>query len=156
MRKVKLECLVTEAEPQMFEQMLGTAEADFYGHQTKHGSFVFGGHTGYERYAIDYTNPCSSSSFASCTSRGIMKYFPILKDAKIVRAWAGFMDECADEVATVSRIDEIPGLYVECSFTGHGFGIGPAAGYNTAELIATGKTSADIQPLRYDRFKTAM
>jgi sarcosine oxidase, subunit beta len=156
MRKVKLECLVTEAEPQMFEQMLGTAEADFYGHQTKHGSFVFGGHTGYERYAIDYANPSSSSSFASCTSRGIMKYFPILKDAKIVRAWAGFMDECADEVATVSKIDEIPGLYVECSFTGHGFGIGPAAGYNTAELITTGKTPADIQPLRYDRFKTAM
>lgn len=156
MRKVKLECLVTEAEPQMFEQMLGTAEADFYGHQTKHGSFVFGGHTGYEQYAIDYTNPCSSSSFASCTSRGIMKYFPVLRDAKIVRAWAGFMDECADQVATVSKIDEIPGLYVECSFTGHGFGLGPAAGYNTAELITTGKTPADIQPLRYDRFKTAM
>ena len=26
-----IECLVTEAEPKMFEQMLGTAEADFYG-----------------------------------------------------------------------------------------------------------------------------
>ena len=43
MRKRVLQCLVTEAEPQMFEQMLGTAAADFYGHQTKHGSFVFRG-----------------------------------------------------------------------------------------------------------------
>ena len=32
--KVLLEALVTEAQPPMFEQMLGTAMADFYGHQT--------------------------------------------------------------------------------------------------------------------------
>ena len=38
-----IEALVTEAEPKMFGQMLGTADADFYGHQTDHGSFVFGG-----------------------------------------------------------------------------------------------------------------
>ena len=48
MQKVKLTCLVTEAQPFMFEQMLGTAEADFYGHQSSHGSFVFGGSTGLE------------------------------------------------------------------------------------------------------------
>jgi sarcosine oxidase subunit beta len=48
-----LECLVTEAQPHMFDQMLGTAEADFYGHQTKHGSFVFGGSSGLERYNKD-------------------------------------------------------------------------------------------------------
>ena len=36
MIKQKMQCLVTEAEPRMFEQMLGTAEADFYGHQSSH------------------------------------------------------------------------------------------------------------------------
>ena len=44
MNKALLECIVTEAEPPMFEQMLCAAMADFYGHQTPHGSFVFGGH----------------------------------------------------------------------------------------------------------------
>ena len=154
MRKVKLECLVTEAEPPMFEQMLGTAAADFYGHQTKHGSFVFGGHTGYEKYAEDFTTSISTSRFSSCASRGIMGYFPMLKNAKIVRSWAGFEDESSDMVATVSKIDEVPGLYAECGFTGHGFGIAPAAGSNIAKLIATGKSSADISPLRYNRFET--
>lgn len=43
-----IEALVTEAEPKMFAQMLGTADADFYGHQTDHGSFVFGGASGME------------------------------------------------------------------------------------------------------------
>lgn len=48
MQSVVLESLVTEAQAPMFNQMLGTAEADFYGHQTKHGSFVFGGTLGLE------------------------------------------------------------------------------------------------------------
>jgi len=33
MSRVLIEALVTEAEPHMFDQMLGTAEADFYGHR---------------------------------------------------------------------------------------------------------------------------
>ena len=53
MSKKLLEALVTEAEPELFPQMLGTAEADFYGHQTKHGSFVFGGSSGMEGVNLD-------------------------------------------------------------------------------------------------------
>src|SRR5699024_8631112 len=45
------EALVTEMQPPMFEQMLGTADADFYGHQTVHGSFVFGSESGLEEAA---------------------------------------------------------------------------------------------------------
>ena len=86
-----LEALVTEAEPPMFNQMLGTAEADFYGHQTKHGSFVFGGSSGMERYNKDNGTPITNSKTASCICRGIMKYFPNLANAKIVRTWAGWM-----------------------------------------------------------------
>ena len=33
MHKELIEALVTEAEPKMFPQMLGTADADFYGHR---------------------------------------------------------------------------------------------------------------------------
>ena len=55
--RVLIEALVTEAEPHMFDQMLGTAEADFYGHQTKHGSFVFGGSSGYEAVNKDNGTP---------------------------------------------------------------------------------------------------
>lgn len=42
MTKFFEECLVTEMQPHMFDIMLGTADADFYGHQSQHGSFVFG------------------------------------------------------------------------------------------------------------------
>lgn len=73
----------------MFNQMLGTAEADFYGHQTNHGSFVFGGDCGLEGFTEDPINRPNSkdncSITAPCICRGIMKYFSNLAEAKIVR-----------------------------------------------------------------------
>lgn len=160
MRKKLLQCLVTEAEPQMFKQMLGTAAADFYGHQTKHGSFVFGGHDGYEDYANrlndNNTYPPSTADFVSACSRGITGYFPLLENAKVVRSWAGYEDYASDAICTVSKVDEVPGLYIECSFTGHGFGIGPSAAYNIAELICTGKSPVDLSAYKYNRFKPAL
>lgn len=151
---LKMECLVTEAEPFMFEQMLGTAEADFYGHQTKHGSFVFGGSTGLELYNKDNGKLISTGLGASCTCRGIMKYFPALSDAKIVRSWTGIIEECADKIPVISEVEEVPGLYVACGFTGHGFGIAPGAAYNIAEIMSEGTPTVDMTPFRYDRFKS--
>ena len=153
MQSALLEALVTEAEPKMFDQMLGTAEADFYGHQTKHGSFVFGGSSGLEGFNKDNGTPICSSITASCICRGIMKYFPILEDAKIVRIWAGWMDLCADKVPVISKVEEVPGLVLACGFSGHGFGIAPAVGEQLARLIVDGTTDVDLTPLRYDRFK---
>ena len=153
MQPIKMECLVTEAQPYMFEQMLGTAEADFYGHQTKHGSFVFGGSTGLEVYNKDNGKNISNSLGASCTCRGIMKYFPALSDAKIVRSWTGYIDECADKIPVISPGEEVPGLYLACGFTGHGFGIAPGAAYNIAEMLTDGTPTVDMKEFRYDRFK---
>ena len=148
-----LEALVTEAEPHMFDQMLGTAEADFYGHQTKHGSFVFGGSSGLERYNKDNGTPVTNSKTAPCICRGIMKYFPDLAKAKIVRTWAGWMDASSDGVPSLGKVDEVPGLYVACAFNGHGFGIAPAAGEQLAKLMITGTTDISLDELRYDRYK---
>lgn len=153
MNKVLLEVLVTEAQPPMFYQMLGTATADFYGHQSKHGSFVFGGSSGYEAFNKDNGTPATSSITASCICRGIVNYFPILADAKIVRTWAGWMDECVDKVPVISFVEEVPGLILACAFTGHGFGIAPTVGKLLSEMVVNGEPSIDLNPFRYDRFK---
>ena len=156
MHKELCECLVTEAEPHMFNQMLGTAEADFYGHQADHGSFVFGGMSGMELNNKDIgpkNSPSNSAITAPCICRGIMKYFPALADAKIVRTWAGYLDICQDGVPVLGFVDEVPGLVVACAFSGHGFGIAPAVGEQMAMLIDEGHTTVDISGLRYGRFK---
>lgn len=147
------ECLVTEMQPPMFWQMLGTAEADFYGHQTKHGSFVFGGSSGLEYFHRNQADDAHETSITpACVCRGIMKYFPNLSEAKIIRNWAGWIDVCADHVPVIDRVEEVPGLILACAFSGHGFGIAPAVGQILTELVLDQPTCVDISPLKYDRF----
>lgn len=151
-----IEALVTEAEPKMFPQMLGTADADFYGHQTNHGSFVFGGASGFETMNKDNGKMITNSITAPCICRGIMKYIPKLADAKIVRTWAGYEDVCADGVPVISEVEEVPGLILACGFTGHGFGISPIVGILLSEMARGEKTTLDLSAFRYDRFKAVI
>lgn len=156
MRKELIEALVTEAEPKMFPQMLGTADADFYGHQTNHGSFVFGGATGMESTVLDNGTNRTSSLTAPCICRGIMKYIPKLADAKIVRTWAGYEDLSIDGIPVISKVEEVPGLLLACGFTGHGFGISPVVGQLLAQLAAGETPMLSLQEFRYDRFHAAI
>ena len=153
MSHVLIEALVTEAQPPMFAQMLGTADADFYGHQTEHGSFVFGGDSGFEAVNKDNGHMVTSSITASCTCRGILKYIPKLAHAKIVRTWAGYEDVSYDGVPVISPVDEVPGLILACAFTGHGFGIAPVVGMLLAQLAREEEPSLELSEFRYDRFK---
>jgi sarcosine oxidase subunit beta len=153
MNPALLECLVTEDCPPMFYQMLGTAMADFYGHQSKHGSFVFGGTTGFEPYTSGVGVPPATPSSAPGTCRGIIKYFPVLKDLKIVRAWAGYMDDCFDHIPVIDTPSEVPGLVIGCGFSGHGFGISPTAAAVLAQLAVEETPVMDISQFKYDRFK---
>lgn len=156
MREELIEALVTEAEPKMFPQMLGTADADFYGHQTNHGSFVFGGATGMESTVLDNGTNRTSSLTAPCICRGIMKYIPKLADAKIVRTWAGYEDLSIDGIPVISKVEEVPGLLLACGFTGHGFGISPVVGQLLAQLAAGETPMLSLQEFRYDRFHAAI
>ena len=155
--EVLIECLVTEAEPPMFGQMLGTADADFYGHQTKHGSFVFGGASGYEDFngCVDEGRISVSAMTAPAECRAILRWIPDLAHAKVVRTWAGYEDTCADGVPVLGKVEEVPGLVVACGFTGHGFGISPVVGQLLAEVARDEEPALDLSAFRYDRFKPA-
>ena len=149
------ECLVTEMQPHMFDIMLGTAGADFYGHQAKHGSFIFGSDCGYEE-VTDMEDPSkliTNSMTLSASCRAIMDYVPALRSAKVVRSWCGWLDNAFDGVPFISRVDEAEGLIVACGFTGHGFGTAPAVGLMLSQMVAGEETAVDISALRYDRFK---
>ena len=149
------EALVTEMEPEMFDIMLGCADGDFYGHQSQHGSFVFGSDSGLEDgidMPMDDLRTSSLTVSAGC--RAIMGYIPLLADAKIVRTWGGWIDMCHDGVPVISKVSEVPGMILACGFTGHGFGTAPAVGLMLAQMVLGEKTVVDISALSYDRFKT--
>ena len=149
------EALVTEMQPHMFDIMLGTADADFYGHQAKHGSFVFGSESGLEEAADMAPSDLKTNALTlSAGCRAATGYIPLLKDAKIVRSWGGWLDLCYDGVPVISPVEEVPGLILACAFTGHGFGTAPSVGLMLAQMVLGEKTVVDISPLRYDRFKS--
>lgn len=153
MNPVLLETLVTEAQPPMFGQMLGTAAADFYGHQTDHGSFVFGGTSGFEEVTGHRGQDVSTSLATSSTCRGILAYLPALAETRVVRAWSGFIDVTQDAVPVISPVEEVPGLILAAGFTGHGFGISPTVGLLLSQLASGQKPVLDLGAFRYDRFK---
>lgn len=100
--------------------------ADFYGHQTPHGSFVFGGHTGME------------------------PYFGTLCHGEKQPVTGHFRSDSSPRIDTCK---EVEGLAIAYGFTGHGFGIGPITGLLLSELLLDGKTSTlPIDAFRYDRF----
>lgn len=147
-------CLVTEMEPKMFPQMLGCADADFYGHQTSHGSFVFGAVAGPEALMDEDTDEVNFAHAATlgASCRAIEGYVPALKNAKIIRSWTGWCDCTSDGVCVLGRPEETPGLILATGFNGHGFGTAPAVGYMMAQIADGEAPMLDLSSLRYERF----
>jgi glycine/D-amino acid oxidase-like deaminating enzyme len=45
----------------------------------------------------------------------------------------------------------LPGFHIASGFSGHGFGIGPAAGQLMADLVTGAKPIVDPRPYRFER-----
>lgn len=152
-RRKLIEMFVTEAAPRMFDFMISSTDGAFYGHQTDHGSFVFGGDSGLEHYPVLREEERTLQITAPAISRGVLQYFPTLADLKIIRTWAGWIDLTPDLVPCIGPAEEVPGLLMAAGYSAHGFCLGPVTGKIFSELICGVEPCSDITPLRYDRFK---
>ncbi len=95
-------------------------------------------------------DPVTPINDAAVTS--LQEVFPVFRGIQVAQQWAGLIDVTPDAVPVISEVDAVPGLVIATGFSGHGFGIGPAAGRLAAE-IATAKTPiVDPAPFRYSRF----
>jgi glycine/D-amino acid oxidase-like deaminating enzyme len=78
--------------------------------------------------------------------------YPAFAGAKLTRAWSGLIDVTPSGLPVISPAP-LPGLFIASGFSGHGFGIGPAAGRLAAELI-TGTAAGEVaRAFRYHEFK---
>ncbi len=82
----------------------------------------------------------------------VKKAFPAFAKAEIAQRWAGYMDVTPDAVPVISPLDQIPGFFVATGFSGHGFGIGPAAGRLMADLVLGKTPIVDPTDFRFSRF----
>lgn len=147
------EAFVTEPIPPVTEKFISAASGCFYAQQQCNGTWVIGGDSNYEIYDANYPREVTFSFSAPRIARFFLDYMPSLKGVKVIRSWSGQLDMCWDGSPVISRVEEVPGLYIGCAFTGHGFGIGPAAGYVLAQMALGEEPAADLSGLRYDRFR---
>ena len=78
---------------------------------------------------------------------------PALADAPLVGGYAGIIEHTPDKHSILGTVPGFDGYYIACGFSGHGFQHAPIVGRVMAEVILDGRaSSADISPLRYERF----
>ncbi len=78
--------------------------------------------------------------------------FPIFAHAPILQTWAGMIDATPDAIPVISTVKTYVGLIIATGFSGHGFGIGPAAGRLAADLATGADPIVDPWAFRYERF----
>lgn len=88
------------------------------------------------------------------SARTVWDLFPVMREATIVRAWAGIEARMPDDIPVIGPSSTSEGVYHQFGFSAHGFQLGPGAGALMAELIATGATNLPIAPFSIGRFQS--
>ncbi len=109
-----------------------------------------GGTGPYERRRV--LNPPLAAESMSAALERLQRAFPIFDGARIKQRWAGVMDITPDALPVISAVPQHAGLVIGSGFSGHGFGLAPAAGEALADLATAGESDIDLTPFRLSRF----
>jgi glycine/D-amino acid oxidase-like deaminating enzyme len=154
--------LVTEALPPFLTRCLlsagyiaakydpGLAEGVNLGisiEQTGNGNFLLGStreFVGFDKR----TTPEAMKRIVLETTRII----PRLKDAHMIRAFAGLRPYTTDSLPILGKVNGLEGFVIAAGHEGDGIALSPITGQVIAELIADGKPSIPLDPFALDRF----
>ncbi|BBK34264.1 glycine/D-amino acid oxidase-like deaminating enzyme [Stella humosa] len=82
----------------------------------------------------------------------VARDFPVFRDMQVAATWGGLIDSTPDVVPVISTVDRVPGFVIATGFSGHGFGIGPAAGRLAADLVTGDRPIVDPREFRFSRY----
>lgn len=97
-------------------------------------------------------DPKPSKKSAERIMTNARRAFPVLDKAEIAQRWAGYIDVTPDAVPVISAVDGVQGFHIATGFSGHGFGIGPAAGRLMADIVTGRPPIVDPAAFRLSRF----
>ena len=113
-------------------------------HWTKDGA------TPFEKHRI--LNPIPTHRSLQRMKKILSDRLPELSNTAIIQSWSGMIDATPDAVPVMDSSDDLKGLFIATGFSGHGFGIGPAAGKIMAALIQGNTSGHDLSRFRFSRF----
>lgn len=73
--------------------------------------------------------------------------YPALKNVEVAEAWGAWIDTMPDAMPVISQVPSLPGFFVAAGLSGHGFGLGPAAGHLAADIITGDVPISDPRPI---------
>jgi sarcosine oxidase subunit beta len=138
-----LQALVTERLKPWLHVVIVSATLHVYVNQTDRGEEI----DPYSSYSMR-----STLRFMENAAAHTLELFPCLAKVKVLRQWAGLCDMPPDFAPIIGPVDGLEGFILDVGWGTYGFKAGPAAGYRIAELIATGKVPAVLQPFALGRF----
>jgi sarcosine oxidase subunit beta len=149
----RAEMIVTEPLPLM--RLGGVDGNGLYGRQTLRGNLAYGGgpHEWIESADAAHTRPYSTPLQGSIARR-LCALLPKAAHARVIRSWAGFIENTPDGRPIIDRPAAVENLTV-ATLSSVGFGLSPAAGHAIRDLVVTGTCGfADLSTLRLSRFES--
>jgi sarcosine oxidase subunit beta len=148
----RAEMIVTEPLPLM--RWGGVDGNGLYGRQTLRGNLAYGG--GPHEW-IDLPEdgaPLSrpTSPLACHLSRRLFELFPKAGHVRVIRSWAGLIENTPDGRPVIDRLAGFDNLTI-CTMSAVGFGLSPATGHAIRDLVIDGRCSfADLTHYGLGRF----
>jgi sarcosine oxidase subunit beta len=143
------EILITEPLDPILKPMVISFSLNFYCQQVPHGGFIMG--SGDENAPRDLRQN-SSWEFLEGISKTVIEVLPPLRNARVLRQWAGLYNMSPDKQPIYGPVDGTDGFFVACGFSGHGFMFGPATGLIISEYILGEQLTLPVEALTLSRF----
>ncbi len=106
---------------------------------------------GSSRRFVGMDTSCHLDVLRAMAQRAI-RFFPVIKDIKIIRSYAGLRPFTPDHLPIISET-EVPGFYVAAGHEGDGIGLSLITGKLISQMICGEQPSITIEPLKLSRFK---
>lgn len=100
-------------------------------------------------------DPTPKAAIADATLARSRALLPALRATQVQATWAGFIDSTPDGVPVIDVSQTLPGFVLAAGFSGHGFGIGPAAGHLVADLITDAPPIVDPEQFKLARLRAS-
>jgi sarcosine oxidase subunit beta len=147
----RAEMLVTEPLPLM--PIGGVDGNGLYGRQTLRGNLAYGGGPHEWVQVLETPFARAHSTVLQCSiARRLSELLPKAAHARVIRSWAGFIENTPDGRPIIDRPAHLENLTL-ATLSSVGFGLSPAAGRAIRDLVVEGScTFADLSIFGLSRF----
>ncbi len=143
------EILVTEPTRKIQGPMVMSFSKNIYCQQVPHGSFLMG--RGNPNASRDH-DISSSWQFLDEMAKTVCHILPEVGKLRVIRTWGGSYNISPDHQPIISDVAELPGYYIACGYSGHGFMFAPITGILISEMVLEEELEEYAKELNINRF----